>query len=389
MFRKTLLGILLIVSQSSYAAVFENCSQGVDFSNGNTYANISGTVVCHLRDNPTVKTREVGLYEGKKQGKTVLYDASLSTIRDQDKTGKLYRIEHYQLGKLEGEVRHFDPRTGKLEEFMRYRNDKKIYLKSMKTNQETFYGFGLSGHDKHQSGSVTKNAEGNIVSLSCTQFKTDDAQLNRYCGFSQNPGPEVQLSSAFGQTKMRYCQGVPCGNSSSTRANGEKSSETFINDQQQKVSREYNDAGNVVYETTSNKGRGARNEIREFFDDGKPKSVAIMENRKINELTFFYQNGKKKYHGKVDGDLVNAVHYYDNGNKREEYQFKTYPRVFFNRIISRGKPINTSKEYYESGQLYREITWKDHRKSRMLVFDEDGSLERDERYYPDGSRMNP
>lgn len=388
MLKISLISTITILSSLSHAAVFENCTQGVSFNNGNTYKHISGKVVCHLRDNPTVKTREIGLYKGIKQGKSIFYDASLSTIRDQDKTGKLYRIEHYSQGKLDGEVRHFDPRTGKMKEFMRYKNGHTVYSKNMNDNSERFYAFPITGEFWSRSGSMDTNAKGQITSLSCPQKKSDHNLINVKCGWSYSPGPVVKLHYGPTVHEMRYCKGKRCKNSpsKSTSRSGKKTGESFVNKKEQRVERQFYQNGKVKYEHISNKGRGAENIIREYFESGKPKSIAIIRDRKTQELTKFYQNGKKRYNGKILGRIVKAIHYYDNGKKSEEYEFKTYPRVFYNRFITRGKIINISRGYYESGRLSREVTWKDGYQARVRSFDVDGKLEKDESYYSDGSR---
>ncbi len=58
-----------------------------------------------------------------------------------------------------------------------------------------------------------------------------------------------------------------------------------------------------------------------------------------------------------------------------------------NSLTSRGRLINTSREYYESGKIHRENTWKDDYIERTREFDNNGKLTKDERYYSDGSRM--
>ncbi len=84
--------LIIIVSPTIHA--IEDCSHNVNFSNGNTYNHLSAKVICHDKENPSIKSSETNLVNGIKHGKTILYDAFLRTIGPDDKTGKIYRIEN-------------------------------------------------------------------------------------------------------------------------------------------------------------------------------------------------------------------------------------------------------------------------------------------------------
>lgn len=378
--------ILLFSTQVLNAAVFETCTQGVLFDNRNTYKNISGVVVCHLRDNPTLKTREVGLYKGVKQGKTTVYAASLSSMQNKSEAKNLYKIEYYSNGKLDGEIKYFDPNSGEQTEFKRLNNGYATYVKNIKTGEEKFYAYPLTTPFWSESGSMIQNSKGEITSLACPQKKSDSNIINTKCGFSSSPGPLVKLHYGTEVHEMHYCKGRPCGNRKSSYTSGEKSSEIFVNKEEQRVEREYHKDGTIASESISDKGLNTKRTVRENFDNGKTKSLSVFMGRKVVELTLYFQNGSMKYHGVIEGKIVKVEHYYDTGVKSEMYEFKKYPSIFFNRVIQRGKLINTSYSYFESGKIYRELTWNNGVKLTMQEYDEVGNILKKEQYYEDGSR---
>ena len=381
MIKKILSCLVLFVALPVQA--IEDCSHGVNFSNGNTYKNLTAKVICHDRDNPSIKSSETNLVEGIKHGKTILYDAFLRTVGPEDKTGKIYRIENYDNGKLHGEVKTFDAQTGNLITTQEYRNKKEISSKNEATNQTTFHGYTLDPKS-YQKSTLIKDGNDSIISLRCMEIPTDNKEINRYCGFIDSPGPTIKITNSGITSQIHYCKGKPCGKSLQTYGNGNTASEKFTTKDGKIVSRQYNEKGVLTYEHTRSKD-AKEEQVIENFDSGQPKEIITLHNHIPLEITTYYQNGQKRYHAKASGkEIVNATSYYDSGHKSEEYQFKRYS----NSLISRGRLINTSRKYYESGEIHRENTWKDDYIEHMREFDINGNVIKDERYYSDGSRMN-
>ncbi len=213
---------------------------------------------------------------------------------------------------------------------------------------------------------------------------TDNEEINRYCGFIDTPGAMIKITNSGMSSQFHYCKGKLCGKSLLTYANGNKASESFTTKEGKKVSRRYNVQGVLTYEHSRSKDTKDE-QIVEYFDSGLPKEVSILHNHKPIEITTYYQNRHIRYHAKTsEKEIVHATTYFDNGLKKEDYQFKRYS----SSLTSRGRLINTSYEYYESGKIHRENTWKDGYIEHTREFDNNGNLTKDERYYSDGSRMN-
>lgn len=223
-----------------------------------------------------------------------------------------------------------------------------------------------------------------IVSLHCMDSPSDNKEINHYCGFTKIPGPIIMIAMNGITSQNRYCKGKPCGKTLKTYSNGNTASEKFTTEDGKIVSRRYNEKGVLTFEHTRSKDE-MDEQVIEKFDSGRAKEIFTIRNNKPLEIKTYYQNGHIRYHAKVsEKEIVQAAYYYDNGQKREEYQFKHYS----NNLIDRGKLINISREYYESGKIHRENTWKDGYIERTREFGNNGNLTKDERYYSDGSRMN-
>lgn len=375
--------VLINLSSIAYAAV-EDCSHGVSFDNGSTFANVTGTVVCHLRDHPNIKTQEVSLVNGKKHGKRTLYGAFLNSA-PRSAWQRVYMIEHYSNGEQQGAAQTFDLTSGKMEVERQYNNGRETATQHAGQNK-VIQAYG-TGDRRYDSSKLSRDAKGNITQLVCMDIPTNNAELNRLCGFSQNPGPVIKINNGMGiTTSQQYCKGRPCGTTVQTYANGQKAAEYTV-ENGKKVERFYNPDGTMEQEQSRSKNKDQQ--VKQYFPDGKLKAILTWAKNEPTEITVYYQNGKKRYNAKKNNQtqLVTAVHYHDNGVKSEEYQFKVYPGVFLDTIVHRGELVNVSREYAENGRIIREITWNNGDISRIRKFDKNtGKLTKDESYYPDGSR---
>jgi len=217
-------------------------------------------------------------------------------------------------------------------------------------------------------GKVSKNKQGKVIGIKCPKSITNNSVVNLNCGFAKKPGPVLVINRGNSTLITRYCKGVPCG--SLKKAGTSKRGENLVKETPKQIASHKS-------QTKKHNERHTKNlhkTIRKNYKNGKPKSIAIMNNNKILDLTLYYPNSGKKYRRIIRKNIVSATHYYQNGKIQESYQFKSYPSLFQNEGISRRQAINTSREYYPSGRLYRETNWKGNQKVRIRIFDKNGKL---------------
>lgn len=219
---------------------------------------------------------------------------------------------------------------------------------------------GLSG----PFGKVSKNKQGKVIGIKCPKNITNSPVVNLNCGLSKEPGPVLVINHGNSTLITRYCKGVPCGSLK----------KEAVSKQRRNLKKERPSQITSVQNPTKKHIKKVTKNLRSNYKNGKPQSIAIMNHNKIVDLTLYYPNGIKKYRRIIRKNIVSATHYYQNGKTQKSYQFKSYPSLFQSKSISRGPAINTTREYYPSGRLYRETSWKNNKKVRIRTFDKSGNL---------------
>ncbi|CAA6813785.1 MAG: Unknown protein [uncultured Campylobacterales bacterium] len=370
-------------------AVIEDCSQNVNFSNGNTYANITGEITCHRRDT-NITTRIVNFKDGKKHGESKTFGGFYSS---RGETNKLVLIENYKEGKEDGVFIRY--KNGATEQKTLYKDSKKYYEMRIHFSggkTESFFELQKNGWTK-KVGSISYTKVGKLENISCPKTAPINKNLAKLCGFnlkvenkfySDNEKVlsiqtfldgkiiEKKLYYLSGKTKAIYRDGIQ----QFFYENGKLEEEIIKKDK------------NIT--------------TRNYYKDGKLKEVTVSDGRLLQRQEEWYMNEKiKSLKIYKENKEVDIKLYHKSGNLKKEYTQIQYTR--YNTKI-----IGDSKEYYENGKLFINIkrdkehiiqediyypqgniksTTKFYEDKTYSVkeYDKNGNLKKDSRHYSDGS----
>lgn len=404
----TLFCILALPTLGHARAIIEDCTQGVSFDNGNTYKNVTGTIQCHLRQQPHIKTRIVPLKDGKKHGKATFYDGVLSRVRNPQ--NRVVRVEHYQNDKPHGKHLRYNAEDGKLENEKDFVNG----ILQREVSVSPFDGSkSISFHKKHEVGnwgekigSLSYTTQGKLSDKRCPKQASGVKELDSVCGFG----------GGSTTTKLYDEQGRVTATTTQSQGKTNERKEFYPSGKLRVVrtpntQRFYYENGKLEEEVVDNANRTQT--VTEYYESGTKKSFVHTVHRKLQESSRWYMNGKPEYTVKRQGnsEQMRVKSWHGNGKVFEEYTYIPKDRysMFFRSFYRSGQLIGHSrvyfkngqladdvqrnpqgklqsaKYYYESGQLRKRIQMHTDQSRTVEIFNKDGSVKESGTYYPDGS----
>jgi len=408
---KSLLLIALSLSTSLAFGVIEDCDQSVNFSNGNTYKKISGTINCVLRDNPSIKTRSVSLRNGKKHGKTTIYAGFYGG--NQSASNKVVMIENYHNGQKHGKFIVYDKKTWKVQKETDYKNN--IKQREERTNASnggrtiSFYQPHPKGKWSTQIGSLSYNKAGQLSNKNCPKSRSQIPALNNVCGFN-GKSQVVKMHDRDGKvTASTVTKKGKTQNKKTFYASGKLRSQYEPN-----LKQDFYENGKLKEEAIGNINQNLT--VKKYYPSGGKKTLERSNKRILAETRSWYMNGKPKYVAfyQPKTRIVTVKNYYDNGQLHEDYKYFKNNRYSASspESYSRSKLLGLCRTYYENGKLQEQSTYDNKGKlshakyyyqngkimqtvqmnadktRAVKEYAKNGKLKKSATYYPDGSVKN-
>lgn len=387
-----------VILFSSPAWAVEDCDHKVNLNNGYTYKDLTANVTCVDRDSGKL-TQQIPFMNGKKHGEVKTYHFQ---------TGRLLRIEPYQHDELHGVVSAFDPDTGKLSCTMTYQKNR------LDGPETCYYPNGKVKYikynraDNQQDTVVRFTPSEKLSDLTCGEHSVHpDDRL--WCGFTAKESAVELFDDADKlKSRLRYKDAKLNGLQEYFYANGNPKEKTeYLNAKRHGVSEKYREDGTLIGKLNY-RDHYLYGEQITFFEDGvKQQSSTWVENQIPLAFKEWYQNGKLKAEMKIDGNRKFEKEYHDNGQLAHELEYIEVKYKYQNEWVihgeeksyfengqvaaekqynDAGKKDGEEKIYYENGQLSKHLYWKNDVLERKITYKENGEIDKDESYYPDGSR---
>jgi len=394
------LGTMMGLSFANGVRAVEDCDNGVNLSNGDTFKNFTGVVTCRDRDTHQLR-RQITYKDGKQNGEEIFYDWD---------TGKKRSSIFYVDNERHGPHMEYDLGTGEVIE------------------QSTFVHGSQTGLEKHFF------PDGKIKSIT---YDANDGSIDTRLEYDKNGKlSDIQCGPySIGPEDVEICgRNGQIGTAIAYRENGQMSykrqflkgmrhglSETYGN-KAQTLSQESWKAGkrDGIWKAFRDDGTLARqeeyvNDVREgeqleFFADGKAKKTSeiIRDRKKVAETTW-YQNGHVARQEEQKGQLREVREYYDNGQLSREATLNPTLNQNYSgnawvgvekqyhengklgaeiHYTDKGQRQGVTEYYYANGQLANKETWDNGVLQQKITYDQTGKKLSDESYYPDGSRKH-
>ena len=396
---KNIFIITTILASFSAHAVIQNCSQGVNFSNGNTYKQLSGTISCVLRKNPRIKTQSVSLKSGKKHGKSITYGGFYR--RKDSAKNHIAMIENFHNGKKHGKFIIYDE---KLPSKINVEKDYKNGVQQREMRFSVFNGgktityYAPKGKWSSKIGSLSYNKAGQLSNKSCPKVKSHVPELNKVCGFGDNAQAVTLRDNSGKITTTAVIKQGQAQERKTYYASGKLRSKATPH-----LTQTFYENGKLKKEKIGNPKQALT--IKEYFPTGTKKSLERSNNNHvITEERTWYMNGKPKrvelHQPKTR--VVSVKAYYGNGQLQESFQFirnGRYKKTYFGKaqfFYENGRPSEESvrdnkgkmlsaKVYYFNGPLMKFTVVHGDNSRTVKEYDKNGSLQKTATYYSDGS----
>ncbi|WP_223635907.1 toxin-antitoxin system YwqK family antitoxin [Corallococcus sp. EGB] len=383
--------VLSVPLLAAPAWAIERCSfQGkpINLDNGNTTANLTGTVRC-VDEDTKKETHTVSFKDGKQDGWEVRRWSDGRAVEQEYRAGKRHGgYKRYEDGRLV-ETSHYvdDHEQG---ESLRYHPNGQV---SRRVDRQP---------EDDKSTFADYDETGRLLKAGCGLQTSWEAGL-KDCVW-KGPSPLV-FFHPNGQKRAV----IPLKN-----GRREGVTELFDKDGQRLatnafsaglldgVSTRYAD-GKALSSTTWARGEREGDET-EFFKDGGKKQVVTWKGRQQVKRVEYFQNGERKHELVVTGDRAVESEFDDNGVLRErQNQLKGEWHNGFDpdgvtetflpdggaesrEHYVKGKAEGRRQVWAENGTLIEDSQWANGRVTERKRWNPDGGLVEDEAFYEDGSR---
>ncbi|NOK17314.1 toxin-antitoxin system YwqK family antitoxin [Corallococcus carmarthensis] len=385
---------LLVLSVPLFSApawAIERCSfqgQSINLDNGNSTANLTGTVRC-VDEDTKKETHTVSFKNGKQDGWEVRRWSDGRAVEQEYRAGKRQGgFKRYEEGRLVETAQYADdnPRG----EELRYHPNGKVSRRVDRQPEDDKSTFA----DYDETGRLTK--------AGCGLQSSWEAGL-KDCVW-KGPSPLVFFhSNGQKRSVIPLKNGRREGVTESFDKDGQRTAtNAFSAGVLDGVSTQYAD-GKALRSTTWVKGQKEGDET-EFFKDGGKMNVVTWKDRKQVKRVEYFQNGERKHEFVATGDRAVDSTFEDDGSLRErqnlaaiEGRYSFVPDGVTESFLPDGG--TWSREHYmkgdaegrrqvwaENGTLIEDSQWSKGRVTERKRWDPDGGLVEDEAFYEDGSR---